>query len=139
MTIYISAKQIGKRKPGVAAGRYDLPEVPATLRELIRMMVMDGAEAFNRRIQQREPVQPVSAADIDSMSQVGKIAFGIPYGSRTADPEEAAETALKGFADGLVRIFVGDREIENLDAPLGLQDGDTVTIIRLVMLTGGFF
>ena len=31
------------------------------------------------------------------------------------------------------------REAETLDAPLDLTEGDTVTIIRLVMLTGGYF
>ena len=73
------------------------------------------------------------------MSQIGRIGFGIPFGSREADTEEALETALQGFRDGLYRVFVGDREIESLDEPLGLSEGDTVTMIRLVMLTGGFF
>ena len=73
------------------------------------------------------------------MSRVGKIGFGIPFGSREADLTEALETACQGFADGLYRVFIGDREIEDLDAPLHLQEGDSVTIIRLVMLTGGYF
>lgn len=73
------------------------------------------------------------------MSQIGKIGFGIPYGNREADPEEAVETAIQGYEDGLFRFFVGDREVESLDAPLTLQEEDTITILRLVMLTGGFF
>jgi len=34
---------------------------------------------------------------------------------------------------------VGEQEITQLDAPLNLSEGDTIAIIRLVMLTGGFF
>ena len=45
----------------------------------------------------------------------------------------------QGCEDGLFRIFIGEREPEGLDAPLYLQENDTITIIRLVMLTGGYF
>ena len=77
--------------------------------------------------------------EIDDLSQVGKIGFGIPFGSRQADLQDALDTAIQGFEDGLYRFFVGEQEIESLDAPLHVQEEDTITIIRLVMLTGGFF
>lgn len=139
MTIYIQAKQPGKRKPYVAACRYDLEEKPRTLRDLIRMLVCDGVSAYNSRIGEKHDGTPLSSEELEDMGQVGKIAFGIPYGTREADCEAALETAYQGYSDGLLRIFIGQREIETLDGPLELGDGDTVTIIRLVMLTGGFF
>lgn len=61
--------------------------------------------------------------------------FGIPFGS---DFQDAFETALQGFEDGLYQLFIGEQEMESLDTPLLLQEEDTITIIRLVMLTGGF-
>lgn len=50
--------------------------------------------------------------------------------------ELIAETAMLGFQDGLFRVFLGDTELTELDEKLELQEGDTVTFIRLTMLAG---
>lgn len=139
MKVYISVKQIKKRANQVAFCPYALKTVPDTLRQLITIMVSDGVDRYNQRISEKESITIHSQDEIDNMSQVGKIGFGVPFGSNPANFQEAAETAIQGFEDGLYRIFVGEREIESLDAPLDLQEEDTITIIRLVMLTGGYF
>ena len=139
MTVFISAKQIKKRGDQVAAVPYILREAPATLRQLIAMLVTDGVERYNRRIQGNQEPTVVTGEQLADMSQVGKIAFGIPFGGKAAELEPALETAFQGFEDGLYRVFLGEAEMESLDAPLGLHEGDTITIIRLVMLTGGWF
>lgn len=139
MKVYISAKQIKKRGNQVTACPYELRTVPNSLRQLITILVSDSVEGYNRRLQEKEGNRILTKDDIDDLSQVGKIGFGIPFGSRQADLQDALETALQGFEDGLYRFFVGEQEIESLDAPLHLQEEDTISIIRLVMLTGGFF
>jgi hypothetical protein len=45
-------------------------------------------------------------------------------------------TALQAVEDGLVRIFREDEELTELDAPLSLPEGATLTFIRLTFLTG---
>ena len=139
MTVFISAKQIKKRGDQVAAVPYILREEPTTLRQLIAMLVTDGVERYNRRLLKKEEPALVTDDQLADMSQVGKIAFGIPLGGKAAELEPALETAFQGFEDGLYRVFLGEAEMESLDAPLGLHEGDTITIIRLVMLTGGWF
>ena len=139
MKVYISVKQIKKRAGQVTACPYELNTVPGTLRQLISKLVSDGVEGYNLRLKETENTVLITKDEIDDMSQVGKIGFGIPYGSNPANFQEALETAVQGFEDGLYRIFIGEQEIESLDAPLHLQEDDTITIIRLVMLTGGFF
>lgn len=139
MKVYVNAKQIKKRGDQIAAYPYELKTVPQTLRQLLCAMVTDGVEGYNRRVQSKENLSVLSKDAIDAMSQVGKIGFGIPFDHREADLEDALETAVQGFADGLYRLFVGEREMEDLDEPLCLREGDTITIIRLVMLTGGYF
>lgn len=138
MNIYISAKQIKKRGNLVAACPYELPSPADTLRQLIATLVTDGVESYNQRLKS-EINGSLTAEEIDDLSRVGKISFGIPFGSREADLDNAMETAIQGFEDGLFRVFLGEREIESLDEPLDLHEGDTITMIRLVMLTGGFF
>ena len=139
MKVYISAKQIKKKGNQIASCPYDLKDIPNTLRQLISLLVTDAVEAYNQRLQSKGNTRPLSKDDIDAMSQVGKIGFGIPFGSREASLSDALETAVQGFEDGLYRLFVGEQEMESLDAPLSLQEEDTITIIRLVMLTGGYF
>ena len=139
MRIQINAKQIHKKKQNVASYVWELPEQPDDLRGLIRMLVLSGVSEYNRRVNECQTPQPLSASRMEDLGQVGKIGFGIPYGNREADPEEALATAMQGFRDGLFRVFIGDREIESLEEPLNLREGDTLTIIRLVMLTGGYF
>lgn len=139
MKVYISAKQIKKRGNQVAAYPYELRTAPDSLRQLITILVSDGVESYNQRLQAKNDTSVLTKDDIDAMSQVGKIGFGIPFGSKEANLQDALQTAFQGFEDGLYRIFVGDQEIESLDALLELQEEDTITIIRLVMLTGGFF
>ena len=139
MKVYISAKQIKKRGNQVTAYPYELRTVPNSLRQLITILVSDSVEEYNRRLQEKEGNMILTKGDIDDLSQVGKIGFGIPFGSRNADLQDALETAIQGFEDGLYRFFVGEQEIESLDAPLHLQEKDSITIIRLVMLTGGYF
>ena len=137
--VYISAKQIKKRGNQVSAIPYELRTVPDTLRQLISILVSDSVDSYNQRLLAKEETTYLAKDEIDAMSQVGKIGFGIPFGSRAANFQDALETALQGFEDGLYRVFIGEREIESLDAAMELHEEDTITIIRLVMLTGGFF
>lgn len=139
MTVQIQLKQIKKRGAQITACPYELASRPDTLRQLITMFVSHGAESYNSRLLQKDRTVLLSQEDMDAMETIGKIGFGIPYGTREADMEKALTAAIQGFEDGLFRIFIGDREPESLDAPLNLQENDIITIIRLVMLTGGYF
>ena len=58
------------------------------------------------------------------------------YGEKAPDVGKSIETAMLGFQDGLFRVFLGDTELTELDEKLKLQEGDTVTFIRLTMLAG---
>ena len=139
MIIQIQLKQIKKRGDHITACPYELDPVPENLRQLITGLVADGVKSYNARLAQKDSTVLLSKEDMEAMETIGKIGFGIPYGNREADLDEAAAAAIQGFEDGLFRIFIGDREAEKLDAPLNLQENDTITIIRLVMLTGGYF
>ena len=139
MKVYIQVKKLGKRIQTVGSIPYELETCPATLRELIACMVNQGVEGYNERLRSGEQNKVFSEAEIQDMSQVGKVAFGIPFGEREANPQKAVDAALLAFTDGLYRFFVGEQEITQLDAPLNLSEGDTIAIIRLVMLTGGLF
>ena len=162
MKVYIQVKKLGKRMQTVGSIPYELETCPATLRELIVCMVNQGVERYNERLRSGEQNKALSEAEIQDMSQVGKIAFGrrktekidgkrnefhivkqaeypVYQGIHDAIVSKDIWDAAQAFTDGLYRFFVGEQEITELDALLQLCEGDTIAIIRLTMLTGGLF
>ena len=67
---------------------------------------------------------------------VGKIAFGIIYGEKNPNIQEAIDVAITAFQDGLFRVFINEEEICELDEAINISEEDTVTFIRLTMLAG---
>ena len=130
MVLYMNMKQLGKRRNTVDQVPFTYAAAPGSLRELIaetvKLCVSRYIEAMNRG----EAV--LSNAQIDDMAQIGKIV----YGEKAPDVGKSIETAMLGFQDGLFRVFLGDTELMELDEKLELQEGDTVTFIRLTMLAG---
>ena len=62
--------------------------------------------------------------------------FGVNYGDRKADPESAVNHAIQSFEDGIYRIFLDDRALEQLEEKILLTEGSSLTFVRLTMLAG---
>lgn len=56
---------------------------------------------------------------------------------RVLDWHAQAEAALSAFARNGFFVFVGDRQVDDLDEELTLAEADVITFIRLVPLAGG--
>lgn len=134
MHLYINMKQLGKRKNMVDKVAFFYEKVPESLRELIGETVKLCVADYIDRMDRGEAV--LSEKKIEDMSQIGKIAFGIVYGEKKPDVQKAIETAVQGFGDGLFRVFLGDRELENMDEKVEFAEGNEITFIRLTMLAG---
>ncbi len=80
----------------------------------------------------------LSQEDINNMVNNGKVSFGFKYRDDVIDREKAYENALLSFKDGLYRVFINDEEVTELESDIELKDGDTLALIRLVMMTGWF-
>lgn len=137
MILKIHLKQIGQRKQTVAPVDFEYLPVPHNVRELITQTAAACVNAYNERVRRGDSrANPVTDKQIADMASVGKIAFGINYGGREQDTGKAVDNALQSFEDGLYRVFLNDHELEKLDDNLDLYDGDSLTFIRLTMLTG---
>ena len=55
---------------------------------------------------------------------------------RKVSEKKAIETALQAFEDGLVAVFVDGTRYENTADALELTGDETVTFVKLTMLTG---
>lgn len=137
MILKIHLKQIGQRKQTVAPVDIEYSPVPRKVRELITQTVLMCVNAYNDRVRRGDSLMtPVTKEQITDMASVGKIAFGINYGGREQDPDKAIDNALQSFEDGLYRVFLNENELEGLEDDLDLCEGDSLTFIRLTMLTG---
>lgn len=138
MRLSINVKQLGKRKPAVAPISFEYPKKPSTLRELLQMTVSICVKEYNQRREELSYDTPMSEEQINNAAIVGKIAFGFSYNTKKADEQEAIDTALLAFEDGLFRLFLEEEELEytQLDNPLTIEEGQTLTFIRLTMLAG---
>lgn len=140
MDIRISIRQLGKKRRAVETIPFTLPETPATLRGLLTAMARTCAEGYNARLLAGETgVRPLTEGQLADMETVGKMAFGVVYSDKPADPDKAVSDALLAFSDGLYRVFQGSAELTDLDAPLTISAGDEFTLIRLTMLAGSIW
>lgn len=137
MILKVNIKQIGERKQKIAPVDFEYPQKPNTVRGLITATVTRCVEEYNGRVRAGESAEkPLSETEISDMARIGKIAFGINYGGKEQEPGKAVDNALLSFEDGLYRVFVNDRQLEKLDDTLELSEGDSLTFIRLTMLSG---
>lgn len=136
MIIHVNTYSIGNKRTDIRPFPMDLKGAPKTLRDLLVQCVEACVEHQHQRI--NHPQKRVfSQEELDNMARVGRIAFGIDWNGTPADPAKAVETALQAYKDGLFRVFQNDGEISGLDTPLSITEGDTLTFIRLTMLSGG--
>lgn len=136
MILLVNIKQLGSRKK-VAPVQFEYSRLPETLRELIVSTVEICVDEYNKRVLAGEnAARPLSAQEIRDRADVGKIAFGINNGGKTQELAQAVENAVKSFSDGLYRVFLGENELTELDDKITLNENDTLTFIRLTMLSG---
>ena len=139
MNIKITMKQLGKKRDKISEVDFAMENQPATVEELIKEAVHTCVTAYNKRVQKKENMVPLTGEQIEDMSEIGKIAFGINYGGKEADEDAAATVALQAFEDGLVRIFHKEEELLELSQVIEVQEDDLFTFLRLTMLSGWLF
>lgn len=114
----------------------DLPDGISTLRELLTELVKTEVGRYNEKGTDRQVIPFLTGEEIEEQAETGKVGFGRIYSDRKADEKKAAENACQCFSDGLVRVFRNEEELTELDAPVRLQEGDCLTLIRLTFLSG---
>ena len=94
------------------------------------------AAGHDNRVAEYLLVPFLTETEISDRGAAGKISIGHLYSDKKANLEKAIDIALQGFEDGLFRVMVGDIEATELDKPLDVRDGITLTFIRLTFLAG---
>ena len=136
MQAYVRVKTLGKRKDVMPLKPYELPEGIGSLRELLTAFVEAEVERYNGKDTEAPLLSCLTAEEIETQSETGKVSFGRLWSDQKADKAKAVKTAIQAFDDGLVRVLMDETELTELDAPLCIREGTVFTFVRLTFLAG---
>lgn len=136
MQIQVNLKHLTKSRKSILPKTYTIANTPATVRDLILAVTDAGVSEYNRNMANSDLLSCLTKEEIKDQAQAGKVSFGINYGETQADPQKARDNAIQCFQDGIYRIFMDDRALEQLDEAIEITEKSTFTFVRLTMLTG---
>jgi hypothetical protein len=138
----ITGQTLGRKKPLFADWSTPLPPAVGeggcfTLRALITYVVRADVAAFQQRQHERRLLRALTATDIEKGVVRGKVISGGSELDQQVDLEQAVDTALQAFEDGLFLVIVDGEEKRDLDGQVTLQPDSRIAFVRLAMLAGG--
>ena len=140
--LQVKGKSLGSRKPLFADFSVPPPEGlgsgPITLRQVIESVVKFEVAAFQQRQSDRQFLRVLTQTEIEAGEAAGKIESGEAHiKPQEVDVQNAIETAVEAFEDGIYLVVVDEVEQKSLNAELELKPNSTLTFIRLTLLAGG--
>ncbi len=140
MKVKVNIKKIGKQRPGVEPVAYEIDGKPSNVRELIIAMTSACVQDYNRRLAAKDLYACLThyegREDLDIQAKTGKIGFGVNYGEKEAEENQAAANAIQCFEDGIYRIFLDEKPLTELEEAVSLTEESVLTFVRLTMLAG---
>ena len=144
----ISGKAIGRRKPLFEDWSITIPpdsgtdgggggDGGITLADVIERIVREEVKAFRNRQINRQFLRALTASDVESAAEKGKIEMGgSEVGLQQVDDDQAVATALTAFEDGMYLVVIDEVEQKDLQQQVYLQPDSRITFIRLTLLSG---
>ena len=139
MDIYVRVKAIGKRKDILAPIPYTIPDGIGSLRQLLTAVVRKEVAQYNSKEAESQLIPFLTQQALDAQAKIGKVSFGAIYSDKKADPGKAVMNAIGCWEDGLVRVFLNEEELTDLDAPLKVEAQSVLTFMRLTFLAGSIW
>jgi hypothetical protein len=133
----LSFKVVGKKKNQFEYLTQPLSDEQLTLRALITQVIEEQVKQYNAQVSEPEALRFLTTQQIEESASTGKIQT--EKKDRTeVSLEEATQTALQAFLDGLYKVFIGESEVTTLEHVISIQDNTPVMFLKLTLLTGGY-
>jgi hypothetical protein len=138
MNLSLSVKQIGRKK-ALTTRDYSLGNFTSqpTLQELLERIVTLEVNAFRERQADHQFLRVLTESQLLEASETGKISLGGQELKQAVNTEQAIQTAIQAFQDGLYYVFHGENQIEYLSDVVNLELRQDMMFLRLVALVGG--
>jgi hypothetical protein len=139
VAVRVQAKVTGQRRNALGDHSLylQLPAGPVVLRDFLSAVVRAEAAGYERRAEERTLLRVLTPQALAAELETGRVLSGGTDPTAPIDLDEAVETALLAYTDGLFKVFVDDVEIESIDGTVNLTGTPTVLFLRLVPLAGG--
>jgi hypothetical protein len=146
----IQVKQIGRKRP-IITKELKINSIAADskieLRNLIKEIVKIEVNEFQNRLKDQNfhennknnILSYLSPEEIEDKARKGKVAIGNIKNKNDVDLDEAIDTAILAFEDGIYFVFIDGEKIENIDDLIQLKNDSELMFLRLTMLAGGIF
>ena len=136
MHAYVRVKAIGKKKDILPPTPYEIADGVSTLRQLLTEIVQTEVEKYNAKENGAQIIPFLTKEELNDQAEAGKVSFGTVYSDKKANLKKAQDNAVQCWKDGLVRVFMNDDELTELDVPIQISVNAVFTFIRLTFLTG---
>ncbi len=133
MQVYINKKSFRKKRHGLTQFPYEINDHNHTLKDLLFDIVEREVEQYNA--QKDQSFVLLSEEEMAEMIDQGKVVFDNLM-EHHADLLKAQETVLENYQDGMIKVLLNDREIQDPDEEIEIKEGDVLTFIRLTFLAG---
>ncbi|GHU10307.1 hypothetical protein FACS1894151_09560 [Spirochaetia bacterium] len=135
MQIYIRVKAAGKRRDVLEKIPFFIPDGINRAEALVTHIITENVRAYNRKAVDAPLFKYLTEKELEAGENIGKIGFGDRKNEKQQDEEEAVKNAIECFKDGIYRILINETEAE-AGREISINENDTITFIRLVMLAG---
>ena len=136
MQILVKTKTLSKHHDILTPVPYEIPDETQSLRQLLTALAETEADRYNQKVFQPQLLYILTEEQVASQAEAGKVGFGRVYSSQKADEKRAADHVIQCWQDGLIRVFLDDMELTQLDTPVHFSQNNILTLIRLTFLTG---
>jgi hypothetical protein len=141
MNLKVRVKQPGRKHPLIDNKIICVDKLNdhPTVRALIEAIVEQQVEEYNSKPTEKNILPFLNKSQTEQQAATGKVSFGSIYNENKADVEQARQTALQAFEDGMFAMFVNDEEVSNLTQQVELFENSIITFVRLTFLAGSYW
>lgn len=132
----VNVKSVSGKKNKITAIPVSYSREVMSVKDLIEETVLFCVSSYNERRASGELLQALLPQEIQDKASQGKVSFGVVYGEKNADLKKATADALEAFSDGVVAVFADSKRLDDLNDQLNLNEIQSLTFIKLVMLAG---
>ncbi len=138
VNLSLSVKQLGRKK-ALTTRDYSIGNFSnqPTLQELLERIVTLEVNAFRERQADNQFLRILTETQLLEASETGKISLGGQEFTQEVNTDQAIQTAIQAFQDGLYYVFNGETQIEYLTDVVNLELRQDIMFLRLVALVGG--
>lgn len=137
MKFSFTVKSLGKKRAWFDHVAIELSVLSeSTTQDLLGKIVEQQVDAFNLRKEDTNLIDFLKEETLEENAVSGSVKFNEQYNRTNADKAKAIEMVLQAFEDGLIAFFLNDHQLEEINEPISLSDGDAITLIKLTFLAG---